>query len=104
MHRRALQLLCAFFLLFAQQSALTHAAWHAVKNAPLEQRDAAKSQPQAAACALDGAFAQVLGAVTAHLFEIVRSAPPRILAIASRNERVTLDLPLARSRGPPVRS
>src|SRR5690349_24592049 len=66
--RYAMQLCCIFLLLFAQQSALTHAMWHAFGgSARYAQKAGAASQPapqsrDAALCAFDAAYGQALGA------------------------------------------
>ncbi|HZN27271.1 MAG TPA: hypothetical protein VFB75_23795 [Burkholderiales bacterium] len=68
--RRLLQLCCIFLLLFAQQTALTHALWHAERQLPvgaLEHHAAQHTHDSgdadaAALCAFDAAFGQLLGA------------------------------------------
>ena len=63
-----MQLCCIFLLLFAQQSALTHAAWHALvgSTGPAQHVAAAPAHDthsdDAAACVFDAAYGQVLGA------------------------------------------
>ena len=64
MQRVVLRLACIILLLFAQQSALTHAAWHAKQTAPLEQENSGKAV-HGGLCDLHHAFSQVLGGVQA---------------------------------------
>lgn len=65
MKRVFLKLACIFLLLFAQQSALTHAAWHAHGQPPVEHDSKDKASFQGGLCDLHAAFSQVLGGVQA---------------------------------------
>ncbi len=75
MHRRGLQFVCVGLLLFAQQSALLHAIWHAAKSVrggnPVAVHlgttghDDTESGGKNAQCAFDPAFGTVLGAINA---------------------------------------
>ena len=60
--RRFTAFFCVFLLLFAQQAALTHAAWHAHHEHASTSRAAAHDGSlQGELCALHGPFTQVLG-------------------------------------------
>lgn len=61
MQRVLLRVVCVLALLFAQQSALTHAAWHAGAAAPAQQDS--KGGLHGGSCDLHYAYAQVLGGV-----------------------------------------
>jgi hypothetical protein len=58
-----LRLACIFLLLFAQQVAVTHAAWHAHGKSPAQQENKGKVSFQGGLCSLHAAFSQVLGGV-----------------------------------------
>jgi hypothetical protein len=60
-----LQLSCVLLLLFAQQVALTHAAWHAHGQPPVQHDSKDKASFQGGLCDLHVAFSQVLGGVQA---------------------------------------
>ena len=102
-----MQLCCIFLLLFAQQSALTHAAWHAfgAAGAP-EQRAAVSSQDgsppvEAVLCAFDAAYGQVLGAAAG---SAPMTAPPALAAGAPLQSHAPFTVPqflAPLSRGPP---
>ena len=65
--RRAFLAFACALLLFAQHVGLAHAIWHAAQRAPAEQRleqrtrEAPTSREVSRLCALDVAFAQILG-------------------------------------------
>jgi hypothetical protein len=59
--RYAIRLLCIFVLLFAQQAAYTHAAWHAGEQT--QHRSKQDATLQDSLCALHGALSQVLGGI-----------------------------------------
>jgi hypothetical protein len=60
-----LRLACICLLLFAQQVAVTHAAWHAHGKPPAQQENKGKGSFQGGLCSLHAAFSQVLGGVQA---------------------------------------
>jgi hypothetical protein len=60
-----LRFACIFVLLFAQQAALTHAAWHAGEPGPEQHQDDGKASFHGGLCDLHHAFTQVLGGVQA---------------------------------------
>jgi hypothetical protein len=93
-----------FFLLFAQQGAFVHAAWHARQQAPVQHQDQGKASFQGDLCGLHGAFSQVLGGVQPTA--VHHSVPQRIdKAIAHRpGACVVLELHVPHSRGPPLLS
>jgi hypothetical protein len=57
---RLASLAFAFFLLFAQQGAFLHAAWHA-NDTTAHQKNKSDGTVQGKLCDLHGAFGQVLG-------------------------------------------
>lgn len=91
----------AFLLLFAQQSAFMHAAWHASDHAPAQHKNNGDASFQGKLCGLHGAFSQVLGGVQPSVAQqpLARCAnevlddPPRAVIVPE------LHVPL--SRGPP---
>lgn len=97
-----LQFACIFLLLFAQQSALTHAAWHAQPQPPAQDHSKDKASFQGGLCGLHVAFSQVLGAVQATPAQyLVRDGvAERIAQRPSLCGFVETLTPL--SRGPPV--
>jgi hypothetical protein len=100
--RRFTAFFCVFLLLFAQQAALTHAAWHAQlehESHPAQQHDDASLQGEL--CALHGAFTQVLGGVHSDAARV--EAPIAVVnAIAGPTDRgISITLRAPRSRGPP---
>jgi len=102
--RRYTQFIYIFLLLFAQQSAFTHAVWHAREPAPAHHEDHDDTSFQGGLCGLHGAFTQVLGGVQAAEW---RHPRPRIVAGTIEHRccaRVTLALHLPLPRGPPVLS
>jgi hypothetical protein len=105
---RLLTAVCVFLLLFAQFGALTHAVWHAHAGIHTHHADDNGAHDdehpsgQAALCAFDLAFGQVLGGV--------QSCGALAFALAPAIESF-LDLPASRlhaealspkSRGPPI--
>ena len=100
MKRTLLQLACVLLLLFAQQSALTHAAWHAHERHPAQQDSDVSFQ--GGLCDLHIAFGAVLGGANA--------APPQHPLpdrldqhIAQRPPAHAVVTPLTpRSRAPPA--
>lgn len=116
LNRIALRLTCVFLLLFAQQSAFTHLAWHAGAKLQAQAQQSAADAPAhdapdgktglhvAGLCDLHGAFSQVLGGVQSSAPPVlgagnapgVESHPPVATVVAR------LLAPL--SRGPPARA
>lgn len=103
MKRAFVHLACLFLLLFAQQSALTHAAWHATHKLPPVQQDGnGKGSFQSGLCNLHVAFSQVLGGV--HTAPLGPPAPEDFVEQGERLEYsrcVEVRLPFL-SRAPPV--
>jgi hypothetical protein len=113
MQRRGFHYLCVFLLLFAQQSAISHASWHAGGGAHTghaaglaQPTDAGHETPYAAEslCDFDLAFGQVLGGTHG-------AAPPASFVAVIAGELPDLSTPRLRaaalspkSRGPPARS
>jgi len=102
--RRFTQFIYIFLLLFAQQSAFTHAVWHAQEHSPAHHEDNGDTSFQGELCGLHGAFTQVLGGV-----QPAEKHPPPTQVDAETIEhrsgaQVTLELHVPLSRGPPVLS
>lgn len=105
--RALLQLACAL-LLFAQHVGLAHAIWHAAQQLPAQQQRADErrsdrpiSREVSRLCALDVAFAQVLGAgpLSCHDFSAEKptaETPAHVPGAFAAYESLT-----PRSRGPP---
>ena len=102
--RRFTHFVSIMLLLFAQQSAFVHAAWHARQQSPAQHQDQGKASFQGDLCRLHGAFSQVLGGVQAtatHHYVSQRIDE----TIAHRpGACVVLELHVPLSRGPPVLS
>jgi hypothetical protein len=99
--RRFAHFICIFLLLFAQQSALTHSAWHAQEHSPAHQQDKGDASIQGTLCELHGVLSQVLSAVQAP--EVRYACTPGVAeAIVFRaGARVVPELLVPLSRGPP---
>jgi len=101
--RVSLRLACVFLLLFAQQSALTHAAWHAHGQVPAQHHDGEdKASFQGSLCSLHVVFSQVLGGV--HTTTLQPPAPEHFVEQTTQHEYshcVEVHLPFL-SRAPPV--
>ena len=102
MRRGFLQFVWIFLLLFAQQGALTHAAWHAHGQPPAQHDSKDKASFQGGLCGLHVAFSQVLGGVQATTAQyLVRDGVAERIAQQPRPFGFVETLtPL--SRGPPV--
>lgn len=61
--RRFISFAWIFLLLFAQQSAITHAVWHASDHGPAQHKNKGDASYQGKLCGLHGAFSQVVGGV-----------------------------------------
>jgi hypothetical protein len=102
--RRSISLVYVFLLLFAQQSAFTHAAWHALGHPQQHQQDKGKASFQGDLCALHSAFSEVLGGVQAGAIPLdVSQGVAEAIPYRSRPS-VVLQTHLPLSRGPPVSS
>jgi hypothetical protein len=101
--RYVLHFVCILLLLFAQQAALTHAAWHAGQNSGTHEGRHDESA-QGAFCSLHVAFGEVLGTIqpASPPVALVPAVAEHLAAAALDAARIVLHLPPA--RGPPVRS
>jgi hypothetical protein len=104
MKRTILQLVCAFCLLFAQQSALTHAVWHAHGDVPVKEDSKHKSSLQDDLCNLHGLFTQVVGGASTAVLHVPASDAVHIHALELQSSCISARLPAPRSRGPPLLS
>lgn len=120
--RRYFPTLCVLLLLFAQQVALSHAAWHALGHAPgavhahdhtdghaghhgdpQHHHPEPLSDGQAHLCEFDAVFGQVLGGVHGvYALPLVADLPASI-ATCVFNPRLGSEAVPALSRGPPPR-
>jgi hypothetical protein len=107
--RRLMQLCCILLLLFAQQTALTHALWHAERQLPAAAGTSSTAHVThesggadiALLCAFDVAVGQVLGGVASSSY-----TPPQPTATSGAPHRLARSsppsyFPAALSRGPP---
>lgn len=99
--RRFIPFVYVFLLLFSQQVAYTHAAWHAHEQALSHQHDEGDASLQGDLCGLHGAFSQVLGDVQADAIQF--TVPPGVAEAMPHYADLFVALkryaPL--SRGPP---
>jgi hypothetical protein len=98
------QIFLILLLLIAQQSAFTHAAWHAREHAPAPEKHHDDVSLQGELCALHGAFSQVLGGLQTPAVHRLASPGAAETCAHRSGAPVTLDLLLPHSRGPPVLS
>jgi hypothetical protein len=105
-----LKLACAL-LLFAQHVGLSHAIWHAAQSVPAQQQrmaeernDAPASREVSRICALDVAFAQVLGGAPLACHTFSTEKPPAHVTTRDTLAFVSIEKPSPRSRGPPALS
>ncbi len=99
--RLATAIACAFLLLFAQQSAFMHAAWHAGDHGATHHKNKGDASFQGKLCGLHGAFSQVVGGVQPGTVQqpFLRCA---VVATDYRpNALVVPELHVPLSRGPP---
>ena len=91
----------ALLLLFAQQVALAHAAWHAFDPASEHRQEQGDASFQGELCSLHGVFGQLLGGVQSDAPEL--AVAPNVAADAAHAPvlRFVLFTELPRSRGPP---
>jgi hypothetical protein len=108
--RALLKLVCAL-LLFAQQVGLSHAIWHAARDLPAQQQqikeqrsDSPASREVSRICALDVAFAQVLGGGPLACYTFSAEKPAVHLTTHESHAFVSIEKPSPRSRGPPALS
>ena len=106
--KRAWIVLACGVLLFAQHVGLSHAIWHSAQNAPAHEQQIDHAATHAPAsgelsklCALDAAFAQVLGAgpLSCHPFSSERQRAD--VGASAPRALLSLDKLTPRSRGPP---
>jgi hypothetical protein len=97
-----LSFVCVFLLLFAQQSAIAHAAWHIHNPSPAQHDGNGKVGFQGELCNLHSVFGQVLGGV--HVSPLQLLAPGSYTGRVERRERsLCSSVSLAYlSRAPPV--
>jgi hypothetical protein len=101
--RNLVRILCILALLFAQQAALTHAAWHAgEQTAGQERRHDASFQDKL--CDLHGVFCQVLGALPKAAAILPTMHPAHIVACSATAGCVVTALHTPPSRAPPFAS
>ena len=95
-------LACIFLLLFAQQAALAHAAWHAQGGRPAKHERKDNASIQGGLCDLHGVFNTVLGGVNAHpALDVARERTDERIARCAQTAFFS-DVPNPLSRGPPV--
>jgi hypothetical protein len=102
MKRIVFRALYVFLLLFAQQSALAHVAWHAQQGAPAKHDSSSKASFQGGLCDLDVVFSKVLGSGgTASHHDVPR--PGRTERVLHRSCFVSfVEYLVPLSRGPPA--
>jgi hypothetical protein len=101
--RRLVRIFCILALLFAQQAALTHAAWHAGEQAAgHERRHDASFQDKL--CDLHGAFCQVLGALPKAAAMLPPVHRAHVLVCSATASCVVTALHTPPSRAPPFAS
>jgi hypothetical protein len=102
-----MQLCCIFLLVFAQQTALTHAVWHSYTPAAAHAGEALATHPDqggydlVAVCAFDAAFGQVLGAAAERGHRCPHSAVKGETPQSSYRASASRDLLTPSCRGPP---
>lgn len=109
--RVLMQLCCIFLLLFAQQSALTHALWHAAAAGDSHAAHASDSgddahehhsDVQGALCDYHAAFGTMLGGHHGAVLALAVAADGLVEAPLSPAGRITTEAVPAVSRGPPI--
>lgn len=107
-HARALLKLVCALLLFAQHVGLSHAIWHAARDLPAQHQRLEEARGEAPAsrevsriCALDVAFAQVLGGGPLACHTFTAEKPPAHTATTHVQTFVSFEKISPRSRGPP---
>ena len=101
MRRTVIQLASILLLLFAQQAAFTHEAWHA--GHPFEQQhdNRDKASFQGSLCNLHSAFSQVLGVVHSSPLPVTLSENVNARIEQTFHARIVAEAPPFLSRGPP---
>ena len=102
MRRGFLRFVWIFLLLFAQQSALTHAAWHAHGQPPAQHDSNDPISFQGDLCGLHAAFSQVLGGVQTN--SVHHTARDSVAERIAHRPRLCgfVEALIPLSRGPPV--
>ena len=101
--RRLVRYLCIVALLFAQQVAYAHSAWHAGEQGTRHERNHDASF-HGKLCGLHGAFCEVLGALPSVLSPLPPSHATHAHPTGLCAAWVVLPLPTPPSRGPPASS
>jgi hypothetical protein len=99
--RKVVPLLCIFLLLFAQQAAFAHAAWHAGEQAAGQERPHDASFHDKL-CDLHAAFGDVLGALPQTADSAPAAAQARVLSGEGSREWAAFALQTPPSRAPPI--
>lgn len=99
--RKFVPLLCILALLFAQQAAFGHAAWHAGEQAAGQERPHDASFHDQL-CDLHGAFGEVLGALPQSADRLPTAAVAHILSGEAPREWAAFPLRTPPSRAPPI--
>ena len=99
--RKFVPLLCILALLFAQQAAFAHAAWHAAEQAAGQERPHDASF-QDELCDLHGAFGEVLGALPQSADWLPTAAVTHISCGDAPRDWVAFSLRTPPSRAPPI--
>jgi hypothetical protein len=99
--RKIVPFLCIFVLLFAQQAAYAHAAWHAGEQAAGQERPHDASF-QDKLCDLHGAFGEVLGALPQAADWLPSALEGHSLSSEAPRNWVAFSLPTPPSRAPPI--
>jgi len=109
MSLRIFHYLCIALLLFAQQSAIVHATWHAAgdghaheENAPDLDNDDYAPGGQGSLCAFDIAFGQLLGGAHGSCAAPMAAVFPEVVASHTFIPRHGSEAVPALSRGPPL--
>jgi hypothetical protein len=97
----ALRVVFVVLLLFAQQAAFTHAAWHAGEHRPTQQSEQDASF-QGTLCGLHAAFGEVLGAVAGTASPLLLSRFGQCEPAPVFVDWVVLPSLPPRTRGPPA--
>jgi hypothetical protein len=104
MKRTVLSLFYVLAMLFAQQTALTHASWHVPGRAPAQEQQShqGKVSFHSALCDFHGSFAQVLGGAHGSVVHCNDRDVIAHSAVEHARAHPALKLPAPRSRGPPA--
>lgn len=99
--RRLVRYLCIVALLFAQQVAYSHSAWHASEQGARHERNHDASFHDKL-CGLHGAFCQVLGALPGAATALPSSQATHAHPVQVCAACVVLPVPTPPARGPPA--